>query len=230
MEKITLTTLDTVALSGLYYYPGKLEGAPKCAVICLHMMPAAKESWIPLAELLSVQGFGVLAIDLRGHGKSTGGPDGYKSFTDAEHGASREDVEAAIAYVKDQGFNEITIVGASIGANLALVALAEHEEIKTAVLLSPGLNYYGIETLSIVERMDLEHISNKRILFATSEDDERKSGNNAAMTQQLYLTLPDTMQKKIIVYHVAGHGTDMFGKEKPDLLQEIVDWIMGNKV
>ncbi len=228
MEKVTLTTLDNVAVAGIYYYPGKLNGDParKRAVLCLHMMPATKESWNTLAEPLSVQGFGVLTIDLRGHGESTDGPDGYKNFTEAQHQKSMEDVEAAIAYLlEEKEFEEISVIGASIGANLALQALGEHPEIKTAVLLSPGLNYYGVETMPVIDRLVLERVFDKRILFVTSEDDERKSGHNADMAQQLYLAAPDEMEKKIIVYHAAGHGTDMFGKEQPDLLQEVVDWL-----
>ena len=38
------------------------------------------------------------------------------------------------------------IIGASIGANMALVTAANEAEIDTVVLLSPGLDYFGVTT------------------------------------------------------------------------------------
>ena len=42
--------------------------------------------------------------------------------------------------------DKISFVGASIGANLSLQYISEHPEFKTAVLLSPGLDYRGVKT------------------------------------------------------------------------------------
>lgn len=38
----------------------------------------------------------------------------------------------------------MALVGASIGANYALRALAADEKLRGAVLLSPGLDYHGV--------------------------------------------------------------------------------------
>ena len=141
-EQVELTTADGVTIAGTHY---KAE-PPGPGILLLHMMPAAKESWRGFAVKLNEVGIGVLAIDLRGHGESDGGPDGYRTFTDEEHQLSIEDVRAGVKYQKEEGHSPIFIAGASIGANLALNIIAEDPEIEGAILLSAGLDYRGVET------------------------------------------------------------------------------------
>lgn len=213
MISVALTTADGVQLSGSF-----IEGARKKAVLLLHMMPATKESWEPLVGPLTERGWSVLAIDLRGHGASAGGPDGYRSFLDEDHGRSIHDVEAAMAYLEGHGMpgERCAIVGASIGANLALCYAAEHP-VSRLVLLSPGLNYRGVETLPAAARLT----SRTAVLIATSEDDDE----NVAMSRRIAEELPPNVRRTVIEYHGAGHGTDMFGKEGPDLLRETCAWL-----
>ena len=218
METISLRTSDGFSLKALHGESNVLaDSKPRRGAVLLHMMPATKESWIGFAEQL-VPFCEVVAPDLRGHGESDGGPAGFKAFSNEAHQASRNDVAAAVEYLRAKGIQDIVLVGASIGANLALQYAAEHPEISACILLSPGINYYGIETLPLVERLR----PTQRLLIAASEDDMRTNGSSAAtMAQQLYLAAPDSVQKNVIIYHAAGHGTNMFGKETPDLAQEI---------
>lgn len=92
---------------------------------------------------LTQGGFSVIAIDLRGHGASEGN---WRSFSPREFNAVVLDVKAAKDYLISRGVKpgRMGIVGASIGANIALRYAAEDGEIKTVVLLSPGLNYRGV--------------------------------------------------------------------------------------
>lgn len=218
MEKVSLKTSDGVEIVGDYYTGSGDKGA-----LLLHMMPANRESWWGFALKLQERGFHVLAIDLRGHGESAGGPEGYKNFTDEEHQASVRDVKSGVQFLKNKGVidEELIIIGASIGANLALWYALDHTEIKRIVLLSPGLNYKGIETEPLVKKLR----SNQRVFFASSEDDVRSGGNNADMNRTLHSLVPEGVDEKLIVYKAAGHGTDMFGKEKPDLESEILGWV-----
>ncbi|OGZ01936.1 MAG: hypothetical protein A2946_04190 [Candidatus Liptonbacteria bacterium RIFCSPLOWO2_01_FULL_53_13] len=219
MEKIILTTTDSATIAG-NYYPGN---APR-GVLLVHMMPATKESWGEFAPRLAEKGYHALAIDLRGHGDSASGPDGYQNLHDADHQKSILDVEAGMAFLRTKNISEgdIALVGASIGANLSLQYLAAHPGVKTAVLLSAGLNYYGIETLPLAQALR----QGQRLLLAASEDDMRRSGSNcAAMATKIYEHTASDAEKKLITYHHAGHGTDMFGKESPDLAEEILAWL-----
>jgi len=234
MEKVILQTSDNVTIVG-DYYPSKEEKGftPSLSrgVLLLHMMPVNRDSWHEFAPRLMDKGYHVLAIDLRGHGESGGpalepakaGPDGYKDFSDEEHQGSIHDVEAGAKFLEEKGVapGGLILIGASIGANLALWYLAEYSQVGGAILLSPGLNYRGIITDSLVRKLR----AGQRVLFVASEDDERSGGNNAVVNQALHGFVPEGVEKKLIIYKKAGHGTDMFGKGEPDLGGEILSWI-----
>ena len=94
-------------------------------------------------------------------------------------------------------------------------------------LLSPGLDYKGIRAEPLARNLKI----NQSILIAASEDDIRspkstESGevmnNNVHMSRYLIGLVPEESNKKLIVYKNAGHGTDMFGVETPDLETEII--------
>ena len=170
LRPVALKTVDGRRIVGLF---GAVP-EPRGWVLFLHMMLATKESWGELAERMREEGIATLAIDLRGHGESEGGPEGYKQFSDEEHQASWYDVKAAIEFLRSEGAEKkkVLLVGASIGANLALRYLAEKEEIKAAVFLSPGLNYYGVNGEEAAGKLH----SGQRVIFVAVRDDERRSG------------------------------------------------------
>lgn len=218
MQTVLLETSDKVELVGDYY-----EGSGDRGALLLHMMPVTRESWREFAQKLIEKKLHVLAIDLRGHGGSSGGPDGYKNFSDKEHQASIHDVEAGVRFLKEKGIrvDKLVIIGASIGANLALWYMADNPGVKQVVLLSPGLNYKGIETKPFIRQLK----DDQHVFFASSEDDVRSGGNNVDMNRTLHSLVPEGVDKKLMVYKTAGHGTDMFGREEPDLETEILGWI-----
>lgn len=80
MEKFFLTTKDGVKIAANLY---KVDN-PNDWVVFSHMLPAAKESWEKLARYLQAKGYEGLAFDLRGHGESDGGPQGYLNFLNLE--------------------------------------------------------------------------------------------------------------------------------------------------
>jgi len=231
--KIMFNTSDGVTIVGNYYAPLK---KPTKVVLMLHMMPAAKESWNTLASALKAHGIASLAIDLRGHGESVEVKNekllssgarvlrrqsvkslDYRKFNDEEYQASKLDVEAALAWLQqEKGFSldSIDLIGASIGANLALQAQANHREIRKCVALSPGLNYWGIMPKTFVARLQ----ANQEILYVTSQDDE----DNTQMTQELYRA--SSGKKDIKIYEQAGHGTLML-ERATDLQQTIINFL-----
>ena len=64
-------------------------------------------------------------------------------------------MESSLLYLEKQGIDleKIGIIGASIGANLAIEYLFKKIFIKTAILLSPGLDYRGIKTIEIAKNI-----------------------------------------------------------------------------
>src|SRR3989344_169443 len=213
-EKVDFKTADGVSIYASHWRGEK--GSP--AVLLLHMMPAARSSWDEFADKLYASGFGVLAIDLRGHGESEGGPDGFRDFSDEDHQKSIEDVRAAIAFQVAEGHSKFFIAGASIGANLALAYLAESERGGAAVLLSAGLNYRGIQTLPLAEKVRPE----QGVLLAAAKDDVRSGGSAAEMAEEIFRASAGKKEIKILEY--GGHGTDMF-RMHPELMDEIIAWL-----
>lgn len=221
-EKVVLPTADGKSIAADYF-----QGKKPLGVVCLHAMPATKESWKDVCAAIQAMGGHALAIDLRGHGESTGGPDGFKGFSDQEHQQSVLDIDAAAEFLVRKGVppGGLWLAGASIGANLALMYTVAHRETQGTILLSPGLNYRGIQAGPLVR----EAWPGQRIMIVSSEDDDRSGGNNADQARVLLDAVPDGCEKEMIIYKYAGHGTEMLGKEQPDLQTEIVKWIKGSE-
>lgn len=216
-EKTTFRTADGVTIIGNLYK--KKEGGPWA--LLLHMMPATKESWEGLAVRLAEAGFTVLAIDERGHGESVvsdRGPLDYELFTEREQQEKIRDVEAAVRWlVKTQGAKEsrLAVVGASIGANLAVSFAAKHRPATTVVALSPGIAYHGVNTETAIYELAAE----QKLYLAASDDDEY-SFNSA---RELAAMRPKSTTLKEL--SGAGHGTAMFAKA-PGFLEELAAWIV----
>ena len=227
-QRVELKTQDSVAVVGDYYVPASTSVR---GLLLLHMMPADRASWRAFAEKMQSAGWHVLAIDLRGHGESQGGPpgaslakggpDGYKRFSDAEHQASRFDIEAGVEFLKEalrqsSGESELYLGGASIGANLALQYLAEHADAKAALLLSPGLDYRGVTTESAARSLK----PGQSVYYIASRDDQY----SADTIQRLYDVTPSGVRKEIKFFETAGHGTTIFERE-PAFMDELAGWL-----
>jgi pimeloyl-ACP methyl ester carboxylesterase len=216
-SQISLKTTDQKTLSSNFF---DVEN-PKGGVVYLHMMPATKESFTKLAERLQDLGWRGIAIDFRGHGNSEGGPDGYLNFSEEEHQKKYFDVLAALDYLLKSGLDKksISIVGASIGANLGLKLLAQDPEIKKAVLLSPGLSYRGITTKNLVTKLT----AGKEVFFIGSEDDNYTK----ECIDELFGLVPEGVVKQKQIYKEAGHGTTIL-ERAPDSFDIIINFIIND--
>jgi pimeloyl-ACP methyl ester carboxylesterase len=215
-EKLTLKTQDGIDIAALYW---PAEGRAERLALLLHMMPSTKESWLEFAPLLVERGFAALAIDLRGHGESKNPDDptfDYRLFEDRDHMAKRLDVEAAADWLIAKaglGRERMAVVGASIGANLAIQFEAEHPEVPAAVALSPGWDYHGVTTPDKVEKMGPE----QALMVVASEEDER----SYLTDRDLKEIRPDMAVKE---FQGLGHGTTIF-VNRPEFMTEVADWL-----
>lgn len=206
---IDFKTIDGVTIRGDWSLPPD----SKRAVLLLHMMPATRVSFLPLVSELNAAGFGTLAIDLRGHGQSTeqnGKKLDYKKFTDAQHQASKLDVDAAMNFLKGKGFieDQTSFVGASIGANLAIDALYRYSSTCRAILLSPGLNYHEVKTEGPMKGITP---SQKVWLVAAKEDPY-----SAESVEALHTLNPSA--SKLTIFDGPEHGTNLFQTQKSLIL------------
>lgn len=217
METVIFLTSDGVTIYADYLTVPPLSGAKKAALL-LHMMPATRVSFRDLQSALQKAGISSLAIDLRGHGQSTKGPSGnlnYQNFSDVDHQKSKLDVGAALKFLNGKGFqnNSISLVGASIGANLSLDMLARYPELPTAVLLSPGLDYRGVKTDTIISKLK----PNQKIWIISTEGDEY-SAQSSRDLQKLSPGATLTLLKG------NEHGTNMFAPQKT-LISDITKFL-----
>ncbi|MEX0616808.1 MAG: alpha/beta fold hydrolase [Candidatus Woykebacteria bacterium] len=210
-EQINFTTADGVSISASFVQ----SPTPKnTVVLLLHQLRKDRSIWDALVQKLATSGFSSLAIDFRGHGQSGGGS--WEDFSDDQFKAMIGDVEAAGRYLKERlPSSEIAIIGASIGANLAL-NYAVKNEVSRVVLLSPGLSYHGITTEEAASGLS------KPLFVAASSDDPNPAMDAMKRIEELAMT-PDSLLK-VVTYSDAGHGVNMFSKY-PQLQDEIVLWL-----
>lgn len=214
--RLTLQTVDGVTIVGDWNMP---VGAAK-VMLLLHMMPATRASFAPLAQALNREGAATIAIDLRGHGESTEGNDGrldYQKFSDAQHQASRLDVDSALNFLKSKGFSEerIALAGASIGANLSLDALQRYPGIRRGVLFSPGLDYRGVKTEPAMRRLGPD----QKVWILAAKGDEYSAQSSLAL-QQLQ---PKTA--KMTLFEGSAHGTNLFTAQA-SLVSDVVRFFL----
>jgi len=205
-EPIILQTSDGVEIYGSLFKSSNPNGQ---SVILLHMLGQNSTTLGGLAKKLNDAGYDALTVALRGHGKSGGG--NWENFSEEDFNKMVLDASAAAKYVRDSGTSRVSFVGASIGANVALNYASSDPNVEALVLLSPGLNYKGVETTNAAKKYS------GPVLIITSSNDP-----------QSYEGLP-TWEKsikdlEIITYTDAGHGTDMF-KTHPDLEGKIIEWL-----
>lgn len=189
-------------------------GAPKGAtngVLLLHMAGHTKEEFAALADKFLRQNLLVMTVDLRGHGGSTKPED--PAMTAMDWLSTVEDARAGVAALKARGAQRVAIVGAEIGANLALVVGAEDPSVASVTLLSPGLDYKGIVTGEAAKRYGA-----RPILFVVSKDDSY--GVRSATALDNLSPGPHTVQ----TFEAAGKGTRMFSKE-PTLEGQILGFV-----
>lgn len=123
---VRLVAADGTVLAGSML-PGPATSAP--AVVLVHGFAAhgRKPAYARLADRLAAHAH-VLALDLRGHGRSAGA----STLGDRE----ALDVAAAVAWLRERGHGRIVLVGASMGATSVLHALATGTQVEAAAVVS----------------------------------------------------------------------------------------------
>ncbi len=201
---IGMVTADGVHIQGTYYRPAAVA-AP--GIVLLHMLGRKRGDWDAFARQLQDAGYGVIAIDLRGHGESEGKREWGKMTQDAAIAAdfirSREEIDP----------DRIVMMGASIGANIAINYAAQDSKIVGAALLSPGLDYRGIKTEEAVKQYGARPL----FIAASSEDDY--AAKSARKLDSLALG-----PHQLLILKNQGHGTQMLGKDN-GLEEAIFTWL-----
>ena len=127
--EIRFPSNDGFDLCALLMTPEKTNG--HIIVIC-HGLAHDKRSGVRFVQYLLREGYTLLAIDFRNHGDSEGDVTTYGYF-------EKRDLHAAIQYLRKTfgSAPRIGVLGASMGASIALQAAAETDELSALVLDSP---------------------------------------------------------------------------------------------
>jgi pimeloyl-ACP methyl ester carboxylesterase len=206
--RVTLRTADGVVLAATWY---EAPVRPAPAVVLVHMLNRSRRDWEALAQRLASAGIGALAVDLRGHGESGGH---VAHGEQADYSAMVNDVQAAwryLAHRADVQPGRVGVLGASLGANLAVLAVLADAPAASLALLSPSADYRGLRIEAA-----LRTVSGPVLLVASDDDpyawrsarDLHKAGGGP---------------REMLVLPRAGHGTSMLARD-PNLAGALVDW------
>lgn len=127
-ETVRLRTEDGVSIAA-WYTPSR-NGA---ALVMVHGIGANRAELLPIARDLTERGYGLLLLDLRGHGESG---DAVTTLGLNEI----HDIRAAVRYLEgrpDVDAARIGCYGVSLGAAAVIMAAAEIDEVRAVVVESP---------------------------------------------------------------------------------------------
>jgi uncharacterized protein len=175
-ELVHFNTEDEAKIEAAYFDAGKSK-----IVIFAHGAIFNKESWYFLAEEFQRKGISVLSIDFRGYGKSITGSTNKKLY----------DILGAIAYAKEQGFKDISIVGASMGGAAILSALSYKQvSISKVVLLAPAggpkIVSDKLDKLFVISKEERLHNRVKQIYGESAEPKRIKEYEGNAHAQHMF--------------------------------------------
>lgn len=196
--------------AGMYDAPGR----PAPAVVLVHMLGRTRTDWDGWAADLTAVGLSVLAIDLRGHGGSGGSAGTLADMT--------QDVRAAVAWLAAQPGvrpDAIGVVGASLGANLALLAAADTPLVRVVAAVSPSLDYRGLRLTPDV----LRRIGDRPVWMAASTEDPFALRTLKELANDTMVTREQQLSSEV------AHGTALLGADR-SLAQALVEWLRNRLV
>ncbi len=203
-QEVSIPGADGLMVMGDFYPP---PVAPAPGILLLHMYGGSRSDWRAFALDLRSAGFASLAIDLRGHGETAGVED---------WSLASDDVAMAYAWLGAQAGVDVdrrALVGASIGANLALVEGARDESVGAVALLSPGFDYFRIQIQGLIE----EYGERPSLLVASEED-----AYSAETVRALAVSAPG--EAELVILTGAGHGTAMLERD-PELAGDLIAFL-----
>ncbi|HEX8031510.1 MAG TPA: pyridoxine 5'-phosphate synthase [Vicinamibacterales bacterium] len=203
---VTFPSTDGVTIAGEFF---EAASRPSPAVVLVHMLSKSKDEWRDLPDRIREAGITALTIDLRGHGQSSGSAQDLPAMV--------KDVQAAARWLATRPNvrgDAIAIVGASLGASLALLATIDLPQVRAVALLSPSLDYRGLRTdTGLVRRLGA-----RSIWLAASAEDPL-----ALRTMRDMAAEPSGPREQHVVSAVA-HGTAMLDRDA-DAGRSLVDWL-----
>ena len=185
-----------------------LYGEGDRAVVLAHGGQFNKESWEKQARILAAAKFRVLALDLRGYGKSRGPGD-----SDPMDAPLQLDVLAGVRYLRKAGAKSVSIVGGSMGGGAAGDAsiASRPGEIDRIVFLGSAPNQPADKLKSAS-------------LFIVARDDASGDGPRLPGIKAQYQKAPEP--KELIILEGSAHAQFLFRTDQGDrVMREILRFL-----
>lgn len=151
-EAVRVVTRDKVTLAGSYFPPRTRGGKKVPGALLVHDAGADRSTVLDMAVYLQRKGFGVLTVDLRGHGESATKDLVWKDMDeDAREStwafASRDIQAAATHLLKRDEVHaaNLSLVGVGSGAALALRHAMEADSARAVVLVGAPEEALGFD-------------------------------------------------------------------------------------
>lgn len=151
-QPVRLQTADKQDLAGRYFAPAGKRKKLAPAALLIHEAGSTGQPMEALAGYLQKKGFGVLVLDLRGHGGSAAEQLDWSKADEQERKAmwafAGKDVDAGAAYLaKQDGLHSsnLTVVGTGSGAALALRHAIDDDATRAVVLINPSKEAFGFD-------------------------------------------------------------------------------------
>lgn len=183
-ETVRIKTEDNLVLRGDFYPPRGSSLAP--AAVLIHAAGSNRQSLASYAERLQKQGFGVLALDIRGHGESATGDHDWSHLSEEDRAKlwsySTRDVAAAADFLRQQkGVHtaNLSLVAHGSGGTLAAHHAAKDTNVRALAMLAPAGSTLGFDFKS-----DLESLEGLPTLIAVSSDDRPEAESLAKQAEE----------------------------------------------
>ncbi len=178
-------------------------------LVLVHGLNESRTAFGALARDVAGLAAGLVLVDLRGHGESLdrgGVATRWTSLAPDEFAAMDRDVAAAVgAGHAAFGTRTAVLVGASIGANLAIRQAGATMEVngtRAVVMLSPGLDYRGVSAVAANAAYA------GRVLYAASEEDRYAMSSIERLGRE-----GGSYVKDAKIWRGKGHGTSLLDEE-----------------
>lgn len=145
-EKVFFKNSKGIKLCGILSNPtGSKE---KSIIILCHGFRSSKEShtYVELQKILNRHNISTFRFDFFGHGESEG------KFEDITISEAVDDILNAIAFLKQQEYSRIGLVGSSFGGISSIMAASKTKDIFVLALKSPVSDYEEVKQLSLGEK------------------------------------------------------------------------------
>jgi len=113
-------------LAGVFHSPNE---KPSACVIACHGFYSSKDSekYVRIGRRFCGEGLAVLRFDFRGCGESGG------LFEETSLTGRIEDLESALDFVEEQGYESVGVMGSSLGGTVSILTAAKDKRVKALV-------------------------------------------------------------------------------------------------